>query len=269
MPIKRECRGCSLDNLLVIGGMVLEAALVALLWHKRVYRPLPFFSLYLAWGLVSDSIMLILQRRYASHYIDIFLGEMSIDTVLQYLVLVELSWSVLQPYRASLPRRVLVIIPLVLAGLGAITWPLANLRGFEGFPAQWHFLAHLQASIAVLRVLFFLVIAGGSHLLALGWRDRELQVATGLGFFSMVSLAASIVHSYQKLGHGYHVVDIAVSASYALSLFYWLGSFLQKEVPRREFSPHMRSFLPALAGAARLQREAMASSMRPGTQEGK
>ncbi|HEY2859797.1 MAG TPA: hypothetical protein VGJ21_15355 [Terracidiphilus sp.] len=203
--------------------------------------------------------MFFLQFRYPSHYLDIFIREMSFDTVLQYAVLVELAWSVLRPYRAQLPRKFLAAIPLSMVVLGALAWPLANLRGFENFPPRWHFVAHLEASIAVLRILFFLLLAGASHLLSLGWRDRELQVATGLGLFSLVSLAASIVHSYQKLGDAYHTVDFVVGASYVVSILYWIGSFLRKEVPRREFTAQMRSFLPVLAVAARDQLQMVAN----------
>ena len=45
-------------------------------------------------------------------------------------------------------------------------------------------MSQLQHTVSILRILFFLVLAGGSQLLSIGWRDRELQVATGLGFYS-------------------------------------------------------------------------------------
>jgi hypothetical protein len=257
-----------LDNALEIAGIALELGLVALLSFRRVYRTLPVFYLYLAWGLASDSVMLFLQNRYPASYLRIFVGEMSFDTVLQFAVLVELAGSVLRPYRASLPRGFLAAIPLALAAMGVVVWPFTNARGFDNFTPLWHFLTHLLASIAVLRVLFFMLLAGGSHLLSIGWRDRELQVATGLGMFSMVSLAASIAHSYQKSGYGYHVVDLVVSASYAVSIVYWIASFIQKEVPRREFNAQMRSLFPVLAGAARAQVEMMASSAGSGSQQG-
>lgn len=230
--------------------------LVTLLSYRRVYRTLPVFYLYVAFGLASDSVMMFLQSRFApAQYLRLFLDEMSFDTLFQFAVLVELAWSVLRPYCSGLPRKIFTVIPVTMVLLGALAWPLANLRGFENFPPQWHFLAHLQASIAVLRVMFFLVLAAGSHLLAMGWRDRELQVATGLGFYSMISLGAAILHSYQKLGEAYHAVDIAVAASYFVSMLYWIASFAQKEVPRREASPEMRSLLPVLARAAHLQLE--------------
>jgi hypothetical protein len=99
--------------------------------------------------------------------------------------------------------------------------------------------------------VFFLLLAAGCQVLALGWRDRELQVATGLGCYSLVSFAATIVHSHQKIGMQYHWVDVVVSLSYIGSLGYWLVSFVQAEAPRREFTPRMHSALLAVAAVTR------------------
>jgi hypothetical protein len=49
-------------------------------------------------------------------------------------------------------------------------------------------------------------------------------------------------------------------ASYICSLLYWVFSFAQKEAERREFTPQMRSFLLAAAGAARTTRVALNDS---------
>jgi hypothetical protein len=103
-------------------------------------------------------------------------------------------------------------------------------------------------------VLFFLVLAGCSQLLSIGWRDRELQVATGLGFFSIVSLAVTVLHSHEGMGQQYRHLNEFVSAGYILSLAYWAFSFATKEAARREFTPQMQSFLLAVAGSARTAR---------------
>ena len=122
---------------------------------------------------------------------------------------------------------------------------------------ELHLLLRLQQTFSILRVVFFLVIAGSSQVLALGWRNRELQVATGLGFYSLVSLGATMLHAHQSAASRYHLVDQFVAASYFCSLLYWTVSFAQKEAPRQEFSPRMQSFLLAVAGTARLTRVAL------------
>ena len=58
----------------------------------------------------------------------------------------------------------------------------------------------------------------------------------------------------------FHRVDQFVSASYLISLFYWIFSFAQEVPERREFTPQMQNFLLALAGNARSTRMAMSDS---------
>lgn len=238
---------------------------MALLAYRRVWRSLPLFFAYLVFGVASDSIMLYLYYRHPTHYFNFFIWEMSLDSALQYAVLVDVARSVLRPFRAALPAGTMLGISLLLIALGAAAWPIANLPGFAHFRPPWQLLAHAQASIATLRILFFLVMAAGSHLLSIGWRDRELQVATGLGAYSLVSMAGSILHSYQSLGAAYHMVDFIIAASYFLSMLYWIVSFAQKEAARREVTPQMQSVLTALAGTARAQRALLANSVNADT----
>jgi uncharacterized membrane protein len=118
----------------------------------------------------------------------------------------------------------------------------------------------LQQTTSILRILFFLVLAGCSQLLSLGWRNRELQVATGLGFYSLVSLAVAMLNTHYAMGSQYTRLHQVVVASGLCSLLYWLFSFAQKEAERREFSPQMQSMLLAVAGTARNTRIAFTDS---------
>lgn len=116
---------------------------------------------------------------------------------------------------------------------------------------------HLVQTFAIIRILFFLVLAAFSQLLAIGWRDRELQVATGLGIYSVASLGAALLHAQMPGADRYHHVDQLVVVSYIVSLIYWAVSFLQQEAPRQEFTPRMQSILLTVSGAARTNRIAV------------
>jgi hypothetical protein len=124
----------------------------------------------------------------------------------------------------------------------------------HGLPQEWHYILRLRQTSSILQVLFFVVLAAGSQLLSLSWHDRELQVATGLGFYSLVNLAVSLLHAQMPQIAHYHEIDQLLPASYLGALVYWGVSFLQKEAPRHEFSPQMRSFLLTVSGAARADR---------------
>ncbi len=254
----------SLDTILWFAGPVSEAAVVSLLVYRRAWRLLPFFFVYSTWTLLGSMVAFAVNRYAPSAYLTTYLVEECLDNTLQFCVLVELAWSVFRPFRASLPRSTVWVLGIVIAAAGAAIWPFADSSAFAKFPTQWHLLLHLRETVSVLRVLFFLLLAGCSQLLSIGWRDRELQVATGLGFYSLVSLTTTVLNSYQAAGSQYKGLDQLMVVSYVCCLLYWAASFAQKEAERREFSPQMQSMLLAVAGAAHSARVALTDSSSAG-----
>jgi hypothetical protein len=248
----------SIDSVLLAAGIPAEALVVALLLWRRVYRQLPIFSAYLMWGLLTDCAMPVLQSHFPGAYIRIYLVESSLDSLQQYGVLVELAWAVLRPFHAMQPRRVLAISALGVLLAGALAWPFSSAP--ETVATHWDFvlIIRLQQTFSILRVVIFLVLAIASQWLTVGWRNHELQVATGLGVYSLVSLVGSLVHKHQSVtAPNYHWVEVAISTSYIVSLLYWAVSFAQKEPPRPTLPEHAKDVLSELAQTARGQRAAM------------
>jgi hypothetical protein len=247
-----------MDNALWFAGMVGEAAVLGLLIYRRVWRTLPVFCAYVAWGLLSDTGGYAVQRSLAGRsthaYLIIYTVMSAVDSTLQIAVLIELAWSILRPVQASLSRWALVAVGLLIVAVGAAVWPFAGIHGLANLSSAWRNLVHLQQTTSILRVLFFLGLAGCSQLLSIGWRDRELQVASGLGFYSIVSLGVDVWRSHQGMGQQYNHLNQMLAATYVCSLLYWVFSFTQKEAERREFTPQMQSFLLAVAGTARSTR---------------
>jgi len=250
----------SLDNTLWLVGIVTEVAVVGLLVYRRVWRTFPVFCVYCAWDLFVNAVGFFVQRFFPASYLTVYLADIVIDSALEFGVLVELAWSVLRPFRASLPRKSLVFVSGSILALSAAIWPFAAIPGFGNLPLQWHLLMHLEQTAAILRILLFLALAGCSQLLSIGWRDRELQVATGLGFYSLISLAVAMLHAHLTTGSQYALLNQVEVGGYLCSLMYWVFSFSQKEAERREFSPQMQGFLRAMAGTARATRVAMTDS---------
>jgi hypothetical protein len=250
----------SLDNAFWLVGVLVEAAVVGLLVYRRIWRTLPVFCFYCAWDLFSSISAYAVLRFFPSHYLSAYLAETVVDSALEFLVLVELAWSILRPYRASLPRGASVVVAGLVGVLGAAVWPFAVIPGFGNLPPQWHLLMHMQQTASILRVLLFLVLAGSSQLLAIGWRNRELQVITGLGFYSLVSLVVATMHTHQTKGTDYNRMVQIVVVSYLCSLVYWVFCFSQKEAERQAFSPQMQRALLAVAGGARSARVALEDS---------
>ncbi len=247
----------SLDNAIWLAGIVIEAVVVGLLFYRRVWRILPVFCSYCIWDICSNLGTFFINRYYPASYFRVFFAQSILDSALQFCVLVEIAWSVLRPVRPSLPRGALPVVGAVILMAGAAIWPFAAISGIAHVSKQSLHLAQLWHTVTILRILFFLFLAAGSQLLSIGWRDRELQVATGLGFYSLVSMTVSIAHAHQSTGSQYVRLEQLVVISFLCSLVYWVFSFSQKEAARREFTPQMQSFLLAMAGAARSTRVAL------------
>jgi hypothetical protein len=193
----------------------------------------------------------------AYYYQHFYWPQMVIDSVMVFAVLVELASSVLRPIRDSLPKWSWIGIAVLIALAGLIVWPIAGFAVPDKLNDIGTRFFRLQQTFAILRVITFLGLAAFSQVLAIGWRDRELQIATGLGFYSIVSLAVTVLHTHQLQGQQYHWLDEVVMASYLAALSYWLYAFATKVAERQKFSPQMESFLLLVGGAAKSTRSAV------------
>jgi len=248
----------SLDIALWYGNLAMAAALLGLLSYRRAWRTFPAFCLYTLWSFTGDAGLLIIDRpSFRSLYVSAYSIDLIVSSILEFCVLVELAWSVFRPYRSFLPRAT----PFALAGficvIGIAVWPFTAIQGLFQTSITYSVLLRLEQVFSVQRVLFFLVLIAGCHLLSIGWRDRELQVATGLGFYSLASLAVEVAQSHLAFSSFYVHLNRIVVFSYACSLLYWVFCFARKEPERRPFTPQMQSFLLSLAGSARGARLAL------------
>jgi hypothetical protein len=261
----RGRRLMTIDASLELISTSLQAILIGVLLFRRIYRKFPLFSTYLSWVLVIDGIAFFVTQYHASFYDRIYSTASIVDAVLMFCVLVELAMSVLRPIRASLKHWAVAPVAGFLALVFAAIWPFAKPPGFAHLSPLIQHIIRLDITSSALRIVFFLALAGFSQLLAIGWRDRELQIATGLGFYSLVSLSVTLMHMNQGTGDQaarlhYHLLDQFATLSYICSMLYWIASFAQKEPERRQFTPQMENFLLALAGNARSTRMAMSNS---------
>jgi hypothetical protein len=245
------------DSFLTVCGLVPEAVLALLLLRNHVYRIHLAFFLYVCWSLASDAFFVGVQLRFPNAPYALYEAQMVIDSAMIFAVLVELAWTVLQPVRNTLPKGSWIGVALLIALAGLLLWPVAGLTIPGYLTPQARNFFRLSQTFAILRVVVFLAMAGFSQLLAIGWRNRELQIATGWGLYSIVSLATSIVHTHQSVGMQYHWLDELVAISYFGALTYWVLVFATKEADRKDFSPQMLNFLLLVGSTARTSRVAL------------
>jgi hypothetical protein len=237
-------------------GVALEVVIIPLLLQRRIARLFPVFFIFSIWNLASDLTSRFMLTRYgysSRTYFEFFVIGNTIDALMLLAVLVELAWSVVRPYRASLSRSFILKVAIGIVVVACIVWPFTG-TGQLRLPPEWVLEFRIQQTSATLRILFFLGLAAMSQVLAIGWRNRELQIATGLGFYSLMGLGATLLHTHHSSAERFHYIDTLVAASYACSLIYWVVSFTQQEAPRQEFTPRMQNLLLTVAGTARAGR---------------
>ena len=243
-------------------GVVTELAVLGVLIYRRTWRTLPVFFAYCVWALLSDSLAFaVLITAPDAYNVQFYFADTVIDFSLQLSVLIELAWSVLRPLRGGLSRRAILVLAVLILAAGAAIWPFTGFAG-SGIPGGiWLHMFQMQQTASVLRILFFVGLAGCSHLLSLSWRDRELQVATGFGFYSLMSVTVAAVNAHVTDEVQITHLGYLVSISFLGSLIYWVFSFARQEEARREFTPQMKQTLMALAATAHISRIILADHL--------
>jgi hypothetical protein len=235
-------------------ALLAEVSLLVVLLARRQYKSFPIFTLCVACNVISDigiGVLIVAASPAAGR--SVAFGLLPLQYLLDLCVLLEISWNVLRPVYTSLPRGSVTgfVIAMALSILGGVF--LAYHFGNSGNQVQ-DIKAPLDLMVGLLRMLIFAATAGFSQLLGIGWKNKVLQLATGLSFYSAADLIATLVARYSGDSSGLEAIRVL---AFAIELGFFLWVFTTKEVRRREFSPQMEQFLVTLSGRAKLARTAL------------
>jgi hypothetical protein len=239
---------------LILLGLLAEIALLATLFARKQYKTFPVFTLYIAFNLFNDVAVGALAGL-SSHQVvqSVALAMLPLQYLIELGVLLEIAWNVLRPVHASLPRRTIKVfisfIVLAVAG-GTLLTSHVHPTGNKVYDIK----APMDLTVGLLRMLIFGLTVGFAHVLGIGWKDRVLQLATALSFYSAADLIVSLGERHNG---GPNALEALRGIAYLLELGFLVWAFTTKEVRRREFSPQMEQFLVTLAGRAKLARTAL------------
>jgi hypothetical protein len=253
------------DGALWITGIVGEVLLLAILFFRVSYKIFPVFSAYLIWLIVSDPLLMLVLHLNNNLASDAYYRTYFICSVVQYAlelaVLVEIAIVVLRPASHVVSRNFLFVPAVIMAvvAVGAFLFT-AHLNSATLAHPRTYFL--FIATVAILRLAAFLLIAGFSQLLGLTWKNHVLQLTSGLAFYAVVTLIVELAHSQLRNGPNYaqqyFAWDHLRIGGYLCTLYFWCYAFAKKEAPRKEFSPQMTKILVSLSGSTKRQRAVLA-----------
>ncbi len=244
-----------IDSLLWAAGAAGEVVLLGILCWRRVYRTFPIFFSWLTFVVVLEpTFYWLLHHASAKTYYQVFFALNFPQYLLEAGVLIEIAASVLQPVKRVLPKGLLYFLIGGMVLIGVVAFLIATHLNASTLAHPRYFLV-INATMAILRLVTFLLIAAFSQLLGIGWRNHVLQLASGLAFYAAVTLIVEVAHSHLRAGPDYASEFFALDrwrvAGYLCSLSYWCYSFARKEAPRKEFSPQMAQLLVSISGSAK------------------
>jgi hypothetical protein len=235
-------------------GLIAEIALLVILVVRRQYKAFPVFTLYIAFNLFNDVAVGALAGL-SSHQVGqaVALALLPLQYLIELGVLLEIAWNVLRPVHTSLPRGTVKVfiafIVLAIAGGGLLASQI-HPTGNRVYDIK----APMDLTVGLLRILIFGLTVGFAHVLGIGWKDRVLQLATALSFYSAADLIVSLGERHNG---GPNALEPLRGVAYLFELSFLVWAFTTKDVRRREFSPQMEQFLVTLAGRAKLARTAL------------
>jgi hypothetical protein len=208
----------------------MEGLLLGILMRRGIGSRLPWFCVYIGWCLVSDVTNLLVLARFPGFYRQSYLFETLVDCVLQFAVLLELAWVVLRSIHTALDRRNVWLAGAILFLAGMMLWPWAAAEVPQFMSASPRLLMDLTSTMSLLRILCMVAIAAASQMFRIGWKDRELQVAAGLGLYSICSFAVAVIHSHTLTYSP--LPDRAIAVAYLGVICYWIVQFAREPARR-------------------------------------
>ena len=246
-----------IDNLLWGMASFGEVLLLCILLFRRAYRTFPFFTAWIAFSALSEPLYYFLIRHVdARTYLNADFTQSLMLAVLELCVLLEIAVNVLAPARRSLSKVMVAVFVVIIIAVG-IGGLLFAAHANEATLAHPRTIMVANNTVAILRLVTFLLIAGFAQILGLGWKNHVLQVASGLAFYAAVSLITTLLQNRMHAGpdyiQQYHSMQQLAAASYLCALYYWCFTFARQEAPRKEFSPQMTQLLVSLSGSTKRQ----------------
>jgi hypothetical protein len=263
-------RIATLDAALFIAAFAGEAVLVSVLLWRKEYLRFPVFLTSIVIQLVNDPALFWILNHSSSHqYEQAYAVTSVLDYMLQLGVLIEIAHSVLRPAVSAIPRRLLGgMAGFLLIGFSiTLVWTFDQHGQSRAFQQLFVHLEQVNFAFAFMRLGLFAAIAGFSQMIGITWKNHVIRLAAGLAFYSAVSLVVQLTISHLPQGNhviyqrDYYLLNYIQTVSYLGALAFWVWSFVQKDAPRREFTPQMQRILVTISQTTRRNRAGFTRSL--------
>src|SRR5215831_18552600 len=227
-------------NEAVIGAIVLQVLLAAVVLAKRTWRSYPAFSAYVFFSVLETAVGSVMKHQgiQGKVYFYTFFALEAIGIVLGLAVVREVFTNLFSPHPALRKLATVIfrvaVVALVVLACAVYFAEHGSARGIYQGIVQ----GQEAARIVELGVIMFLFLSSGAF--GLHWRQNEFGIALGLGTCAAVELFS--VTLFQHAGkETAQIFSLVRSLSFNLSLLIWLGYLLvperapsSAEIPKRD-----------------------------------
>ncbi len=258
------------DQAFWLGSFVGQLSLACVLLKRREYGRFPIFFVWIMLLLILDPWLFWFSQHSSTYtYYRAYTITGVVDFSLQFCVLLEIAHTVLKPARARVSNRALAIFGTVVFAilLTMLVWVMGQKAQSHRILTAFTRIQTITFVVAYLRLGLFAVIAAFSQMLGITWRNHVIRLAAGLAFYSAIALIVQLSLAHLPQGNealymrDYWLLNHTQVTAYLGALAFWVWSFVQKDAPRREFTPQMQKILVTISQAARRNRMSLTRSM--------
>jgi hypothetical protein len=220
-----------LENLLWWAGIGLKVLLCALVFYRRLYRRLPFFSLYAVLLVVEVTLVWFVYREWGYTSLPAWYTYWFASVVVllaRALVVAELCWTSLGTHPAIWPlvRKILILIAVVALGYAAVT----AFRTSSSPLATFALSSEQALEISFAFVLVALAGFGARYMAVL--KPVERNIVIGLGAYSCFQVINNTFMQQWMNRYFHWWVSVRVVA-FDIAMLVWIVP-LRKALPETE-----------------------------------
>lgn len=224
-----------IDKLLWLFGFLETAALLFVLVDKRRTRSVPWFTAFIAFGVLRTIVLFAVYRIFGRHH-EYFLAYWSaagVDLLLQIAVVYEVARTVFQRRGTWVPEArkrfflIASLAPLMSLALALTLQPAAR-SALDAWDAR--------ADLFLTTVICVLcgAVTTVSKQLGLSWRTRVTWFMWGLIVWTISTFFTGSLHAYWKTVDQFGRLENAAVVVYQLVTVYWMVVFWIPEPERRK-----------------------------------
>lgn len=222
-------------------GPALQAALLAVMFHRKLHRNFPQFFYYILFQIIKTAVLFVVYRHYESSYFDAYWTGNAISILLAVLVMDEILHNLFQEYGGlqnlgSLIFRWACGLLLLLSIVNALSTQAATAERVVTAVLSFDRSVRLMQCGLVLLLLLLCRIV--SHC----WRQHVFGIALGFGVSASVELIlVSLVMHYGDRAAS--TVSLVNSGAYNLVTLIWIGYLSQRRqsVPQMAVAPQLNA----------------------------